>query len=43
MSDTIDAKGQCLCGAVEIEAKSLQKYIEPVIVACAVIGVGVHF
>jgi len=25
MSDTIYAKGQCLCGAVEIEAKSLQK------------------
>ncbi|MGA1741419.1 MAG: GFA family protein [Pseudohongiellaceae bacterium] len=27
MSDTIDAKGQCLCGAVEIEAKALQKSV----------------
>ncbi len=27
MSDTIDAEGQCLCGAVEIEAKSLQKNV----------------
>ena len=27
MSNTVEAKGQCLCGAVEIEANSLQKNV----------------
>ncbi len=27
MSDTLDAKGQCLCGAVSIDAQSLNRHI----------------